>query len=755
MKWTQKVQSVALLSLVFCITSPVGEASASSEQTKQYSTMWTHKIKKKKLFGHVYLSTTLKIRVISKVWRWNGRQQCVQSVAQWSLNNTKVYHQKNKKKRELSISTELQQKIGIDSLSLFINFSGTQHKLVPGLLNSPGQNTLQGAEWSVNKPRCHHYPVPDRIRDVSPVQTNDSSHFVSISSGQVSLFLGTFKKELLDQIDSTTHYKKIVEAARAQVANIRKHLSLPINRIQSRVNQYIAQSEQDAISSLETFQNNITSRAVPKQFIKSATALREFNRKKMAIKSAYQQAIQALKSRIKKERKELPAKESAFERRRQEKRRYIKSIPPMRPIQIVTPNPSNRKKGVFTSKKLVFHIKGKVDSTIKARTLTLMSVGMKQSVSIDQSGTFSTKVILSRGLNWLRLLVKSEGRQYVRSIKVLYNGPIIKLRATLTWDSTADLDLHTRGEGSHCSHSLRMAGHMKLDVDDTSGYGPENISVNSRAKGIYRVSVKNYSNGIGTKATVHIFLNGRRLETKSHTFQSSKEVWVVGSYNLGDIKSRPRGTHYKAGWFGFSNSQNMDKESNLQRRCARKFKRVYVPKVYGTTFSGLCRSIGLVCRRVCDWEGKAKSCQDSPYDWGDGSRLAYCAQPKIQRQTRSESMDSACFMARTGCVKLIRRRMRKKKLSIKLKNRCRGRIYIQKCIEYRRKGQLSWDCGSSGVRRGGTTSWYSYGATGRFHIRYIGVKKASKDWVCTKYHATWSLDGAAFQATNPPSIPRN
>jgi hypothetical protein len=32
----------------------------------------------------------------------------------------------------------------------------------------------------------------------------------------------------------------------------------------------------------------------------------------------------------------------------------------------------------------------------------------------------------------------------------------------------------------------------------------------------------------------------------------------------------------------------------------------------------------LSCVRVCDWEGATKGCSDSPYSWGDGSRIALC-----------------------------------------------------------------------------------------------------------------------------------
>ncbi len=76
------------------------------------------------------------------------------------------------------------------------------------------------------------------------------------------------------------------------------------------------------------------------------------------------------------------------------------------------------------------------------------------------------------------------------------------------------------------------------------------------------------------------------------------------------------------GWYGFQNSSNIDREDELHSRCASSFTRVHVAD--GTTFNDLCASIGLRCVQVCDWSGKTKSCADSPYSWGDGSRIGYC-----------------------------------------------------------------------------------------------------------------------------------
>ena len=79
---------------------------------------------------------------------------------------------------------------------------------------------------------------------------------------------------------------------------------------------------------------------------------------------------------------------------------------------------------------------------------------------------------------------------------------------------------------------------------------------------------------------------------------------------------------YEPGWYGFLNSENIDREAELHRKCSEHFTRIHVP--YGTTCKDLCTSINMECTRVCDWEGNPKGCSDAPYSWGDGSRLCYC-----------------------------------------------------------------------------------------------------------------------------------
>ncbi len=72
-------------------------------------------------------------------------------------------------------------------------------------------------------------------------------------------------------------------------------------------------------------------------------------------------------------------------------------------------------------------------------------------------------------------------------------------RFTLTWGAEPrDLDSHLTiplagGGWEHVYYANRSAADTELDTDDTSGYGPEIITVSSVHDGVYRYSVHQYS----------------------------------------------------------------------------------------------------------------------------------------------------------------------------------------------------------------------------------------------------------------------
>ena len=65
----------------------------------------------------------------------------------------------------------------------------------------------------------------------------------------------------------------------------------------------------------------------------------------------------------------------------------------------------------------------------------------------------------------------------------------------------------TSGASKHIYYSSKTGLNAALDVDDTSSYGPETITVSSIQDGTYRYYIYNFSGGniCGSGATVNIY----------------------------------------------------------------------------------------------------------------------------------------------------------------------------------------------------------------------------------------------------------
>ncbi len=100
------------------------------------------------------------------------------------------------------------------------------------------------------------------------------------------------------------------------------------------------------------------------------------------------------------------------------------------------------------------------------------------------------------------------------SDKILVNiGPTIRVRdleVTLTWNTLVDMDLHViEPSGAHVYWESKNGRTAFLDVDNTTGFGPETISVRQgvAVAGVYEVFVVQHRGDAPTTSTVAITLN--------------------------------------------------------------------------------------------------------------------------------------------------------------------------------------------------------------------------------------------------------
>ncbi|MGE3274850.1 MAG: hypothetical protein AB7O67_07045 [Vicinamibacterales bacterium] len=84
------------------------------------------------------------------------------------------------------------------------------------------------------------------------------------------------------------------------------------------------------------------------------------------------------------------------------------------------------------------------------------------------------------------------------------------LQVTLTWNTEADMDLHCiEPDRNHVYYAHKQGTSSVLDVDDTNGYGPENIFVRQgqAMAGVYRFYIVHYGRSVATEAVITVRLN--------------------------------------------------------------------------------------------------------------------------------------------------------------------------------------------------------------------------------------------------------
>jgi len=158
--------------------------------------------------------------------------------------------------------------------------------------------------------------------------------------------------------------------------------------------------------------------------------------------------------------------------------------------------------------------------------------------------SFSTTAVLKTGENLIiASMLSTTGQTYLSSpITVVSNALNNRYHIRITWDKDdTDVDLHfSWSGGSECYYSNKtpdwgnVATSPRLDVDDTSGFGPENITIDSLpGPGTYSIFIKYYSdhgNG-GTNVTATIYENGVPVMS-SNRYMTDGQVWTLMDFSL-------------------------------------------------------------------------------------------------------------------------------------------------------------------------------------------------------------------------------
>ncbi|MCO5401700.1 YfaP family protein [Ralstonia soli] len=166
-------------------------------------------------------------------------------------------------------------------------------------------------------------------------------------------------------------------------------------------------------------------------------------------------------------------------------------------------------------------------------TLVVNGVAMPQRIEAD--GTFSRPYAFGAGSNSVEVRSARGDAKRVQFYDSYAGRPRPRLRVVLSWDTDGtDLDLHVISpDGQHAWYGNRVAQNGgALDVDVTTGYGPEIYSNPAPPPGTYLVYVNYYGSGNDssaiTTATVSVI-------TDENTPSERQQTFVVPMRKAGDL----------------------------------------------------------------------------------------------------------------------------------------------------------------------------------------------------------------------------
>ena len=189
-------------------------------------------------------------------------------------------------------------------------------------------------------------------------------------------------------------------------------------------------------------------------------------------------------------------------------------------------------------------IRGRIAGAVKGKPATLVVNGVAMPMEVGENGAYGRPYGFGSGSNSVEVR-SPDGRSRARTQFVdSYQGKTqARLRVVLSWDSTGtDLDLHVvTPDGGHAWYGNRvLKDGGALDVDVTTGYGPEIFSSAAPVKGNYHVDVNYYGSGentaVLTVARLSIITNEGTPRERMQSFQvpmrAAGELTLVKSFVL-------------------------------------------------------------------------------------------------------------------------------------------------------------------------------------------------------------------------------
>ena len=158
----------------------------------------------------------------------------------------------------------------------------------------------------------------------------------------------------------------------------------------------------------------------------------------------------------------------------------------------------------------------------------VVELGQPVAVQVGAGGSFSQLFFLRPGVNRFQVVVGNAvctHRRPEEPLGVTWTPPAgsdFLFRVTLTWNAQTDPDLHTwmPNLSEHSSYWNEEISAGELDVDNTTGFGPENFTARQIAEGRWRVAINSYSMGSVERyaANVRVITGGLAQNSLVRTF---------------------------------------------------------------------------------------------------------------------------------------------------------------------------------------------------------------------------------------------
>jgi len=174
---------------------------------------------------------------------------------------------------------------------------------------------------------------------------------------------------------------------------------------------------------------------------------------------------------------------------------------------------------------------GRQDGSVA--TLVVNGVAMPQRV--EEDGRFSRPYAFSSGSNSVEMRTQQGAPRRVQFYESYPGRARPRLRVVLSWDSdNTDLDLHVVApDGQHTFYANRVvADGGALDVDVTTGFGPEIYSNPTPPTGTYLVYVNYYGSGAGPEA---ITVAQVAVITDENTPNEKQQVFRIPMRKAGEL----------------------------------------------------------------------------------------------------------------------------------------------------------------------------------------------------------------------------